>query len=52
VNYALKAEVVSAMLRENLPSAPPPTRMRHGATPFIQELVAQAEESVVMVIAR
>jgi S1-C subfamily serine protease len=52
VNYALKAEVVYAMLRENLPSAPVPTRVRHGATPPIQELVARAEESVVMVIAR
>jgi S1-C subfamily serine protease len=52
VNYALKAEVVYAMLRENLPSAPAPTHVRHGATPLIQELVARAEGSVVMVIAR
>ena len=34
VNYALKAEVVYAMLRENLPSAPAPTHVRHGATPL------------------
>jgi S1-C subfamily serine protease len=50
VNYALKAEVAYAMLRENLPSAPPPTRARRGTTPIIQELVARAEESVVRVI--
>jgi serine protease Do len=50
VNYALKAEVAYAMLRENLPSVPPPTRVRRGTTPMIQELVARAEESVVRVI--
>ncbi len=52
VNYALKAEVVYAMLRENLPSVPAPTRARRGTTPLIQELVAHAEESVVRVIVR
>jgi S1-C subfamily serine protease len=52
VNYALKAEVVYAMLRENLPAVPPATRVRRGASPMIQEVVAHAEESVVRVIVR
>jgi len=52
VNYALKAEVLYASLRENLALAPPPSRARRGTTPKIQELVDSAEESVVMVIAR
>ncbi|HKE12454.1 MAG TPA: serine protease [Myxococcota bacterium] len=52
VNYALKGEVVYAMLRENLPALPPPTHARRGAAPAVQELVTRAEESVVRVIVR
>jgi S1-C subfamily serine protease len=50
VNYALKAEVVYATLREDLRSPPPPVRSRRGATPPLQDLLAHAEESVVRVI--
>jgi S1-C subfamily serine protease len=51
VNYALKADVVYGMLRENLGSQARPARVRGAAEP-VQELVAHTEESVVMVIAR